>query len=148
MSQKIAHIWRRELCLTKAKLNDLATKLLKKPDQCRAVALCSNFFWNCEIWKRSTRTPKAATANQARAREAKEAARRVGAFEQAQRAGADHLSAAVDHREAASQPRESHKNGTRVTTASAARAQRAREIYHRKAEARVFDKMKKSLFGR
>ena len=25
-----------------------ASKLLKKPDQCRAVALCSNLFWNCE----------------------------------------------------------------------------------------------------
>jgi len=25
-----------------------AAKLLKKPDQCRAVGLCSNLFWNCQ----------------------------------------------------------------------------------------------------
>ena len=31
----------RQNCVTRA------AKLLKKPDQCRAVALCSNLFWNC-----------------------------------------------------------------------------------------------------
>ena len=25
-----------------------AAKILKKPDQCRAVALCSQLFWNCK----------------------------------------------------------------------------------------------------
>lgn len=32
----------RQNCVTRA------AKLLKKPDQCRAVGLCSNLFWNCE----------------------------------------------------------------------------------------------------
>ena len=31
-----------------------AAKLLKKPDQCRAVALCSNLFWNCKPRKNGT----------------------------------------------------------------------------------------------
>lgn len=50
--QKILHIFGeensdslRQNCVTRA------AKLLKKPDQCRAVAICANLFWNAGIRK-------------------------------------------------------------------------------------------------
>lgn len=47
--QKILHIFEEENCDSlRQNCVTRAAKLLKKPDQCRAVALCSNLFWNCK----------------------------------------------------------------------------------------------------
>lgn len=47
--QKILHIFEDENCDSlRQNCVTRAAKLLKKPDQCRAVALCSNLFWNCK----------------------------------------------------------------------------------------------------
>jgi vacuolar protein sorting-associated protein 35 len=46
--QKILHIFGEENCDSlRQNCVTRAAKLLKKPDQCRAVALCTNLFWNC-----------------------------------------------------------------------------------------------------
>lgn len=46
--QKILHIFGEENCDSlRQNCVNRAAKLLKKPDQCRAVALCTNLFWNC-----------------------------------------------------------------------------------------------------
>lgn len=47
--QKILHIFEEENCDSlRQNCVTRAAKLLKKPDQCRAVGLCSNMFWNCK----------------------------------------------------------------------------------------------------
>jgi vacuolar protein sorting-associated protein 35 len=47
--QKILHVFGDENCdALKQNCVTRAAKLLKKPDQCRAVALCSHLFWNCK----------------------------------------------------------------------------------------------------
>lgn len=47
--QKILHVFGEENCDSlRQNCVNRAAKLLKKPDQCRAVALCSNLFWNCK----------------------------------------------------------------------------------------------------
>ena len=50
--QKILHIFGEENCDSlRQNCVNRAAKLLKKPDQCRAVALCTNLFWNCKARK-------------------------------------------------------------------------------------------------
>jgi vacuolar protein sorting-associated protein 35 len=47
--QSILHMFNSEECDSlRQDCTVRAAKLLKKPDQCRAVALCSNLFWNCK----------------------------------------------------------------------------------------------------
>jgi vacuolar protein sorting-associated protein 35 len=47
--QKILHVFEEENCDSlRQNCVTRAAKLLKKPDQCRAVGLCSNLFWNCQ----------------------------------------------------------------------------------------------------
>jgi vacuolar protein sorting-associated protein 35 len=47
--QKILHMFGQEECDSlRQDCAVRAAKMLKKPDQCRAVALCSNLFWNCK----------------------------------------------------------------------------------------------------
>lgn len=50
--QNILHIFGEENCDTLRQICvNKAAKLLKKPDQCRAVAMSSNLFWNCKSRK-------------------------------------------------------------------------------------------------
>lgn len=50
--QRILHVFGEENCDSlRQNCVNRAAKLLKKPDQCRAVALCSNLFWNCKARK-------------------------------------------------------------------------------------------------
>lgn len=52
---KIMHIFGEENCdALRHNCIQQVNKLLKKPDQCRAVALCSNLFWNCKPRKDGT----------------------------------------------------------------------------------------------
>jgi len=50
--QRILHVFGDENCDSlRGNCVNRAAKLLKKPDQCRAVALCTNLFWNCKSRK-------------------------------------------------------------------------------------------------
>jgi vacuolar protein sorting-associated protein 35 len=47
--QKVLHVFSEENCdAIRQNCVARAAKLLKKPDQCRAVALCSHLFWDCK----------------------------------------------------------------------------------------------------
>jgi len=53
--QRILHVFGDENCDSlRGNCVNRAAKLLKKPDQCRAVALCTNLFWNCKSRKDGT----------------------------------------------------------------------------------------------
>ncbi len=47
--QQVLHVFSEENCdAIRQNCVTRAAKLLKKPDQCRAVAQCSHLFWDCK----------------------------------------------------------------------------------------------------